>query len=369
MPVAIWFILFCVCVCVCEDVALMLFSACQSGNASKIKELVEQESYTWSLLEVTHTNHSNARNIAEKTIYTAALRGHYESVQVLIQAGVNVNAQTSLGTPVYAAVKSGNFDLLCYLIKKGADFKSPQGGFSPIYVACIEGQLRILRYLVSIGASIFEFSNPPLVFTACSAGQMDTLRYLMEEMNWNVNQTMSGEKLVKTDGKDTLLYTACSRNKLDIAGYLVQQGASITQMIVSRFPQIIKHILQQRFRPIGPALPTQLYHARLKEMGLAELPWPIMADYVSTIARLELRGNHLVGLPPEVFQMPALNVLDLCENQISVLSLEDVKWTCRRCVCVWVCGCMHVCVCMCVWMHACMCVCMCVCVHVCVCHP
>lgn len=319
------------CLHVCADVALILFSACQSGSSSKIQELLKQESYTHTLLEATHTNHSNGRNIAEKTIYTAALRGYYDTVKLLMQAGVNPNAQTSLGTPIYAAVKSGNFDLLCYLIRKGADFKSPQGGFSPIYVACMEGRLQILRYLVSLGSSIYSFNNPPLVFTACSAGQLEMLRYLMEEMNWDVNRTVSGESVVKTDGKDTLLYTACSRNKLDIAGYLVQKGACITHSIMARFPQIIKHILQQRFRPMGPATPTQLYHARLKEMGLAQLPWPIMVDYVSTIAKLELRGNNLVGLPSEVFQMPALRVLDLCENQISVLSLEEVKWTCRRC--------------------------------------
>ena len=338
----------------CADVAIVLFSACQSGNASKIQELMEKEPVVLSLLDA---NHSNARNIAEKTIYTAALRGHYDCVCLLLQAGVDPNTQTSQGTPIYAAVKGGNFELLRYLVRHGADFKSPRGGFSPLYVACIEGRIRILRYLVSIGADIFSFNNPPLVFTACTAGQLEVVCYLMDQMNWDINRSMNG---AKTDGKDTLLYTACSRNKLEIAGYLVMHGARITPTIISHFPRIIKHILQQRLRPVGSATPAaQMYIARLKEIGLTELPWPVMADYASRVTKLDLRGNSLAALPPDIFQMQALTMLDVGQNQLVVLASEDVKWSCKRCVvCTCVHGrvCMHVGVCVGVCVHACVCV-------------
>ncbi len=308
---------------------MKLFTYCQKGDAEGIQDLLEKQPYVKKLVEVTNTNQTNAKNITEKTIYIAAQKGHTEAVKVLIRAGVNLNAQTTVGTPIYAAARSGSLEIVQYLIKHGADFKSPRGGFSPLYVACIEGKLQILRYLVGIGADVFAFNNPPLVFTACTAGQLDVLRYLIEETDWDLNRTMTGDSGSKTDGKDTLLFTACSRNKLEVAGFLVRHGANITRSIVSRYPQIIKHILQQRFRPIGPAQPQQLYHARLKELGLAELPWSTMADYMGTIARLELRGNVLAEVPREVFQMPSLKVLDVSENQISVLAHEDWKWTCN----------------------------------------
>ena len=313
------------------DIATFFFSACQSGNSSKLADLLDREPYAKSLIEFTNDpNDPRCKKVAEKTIYTVALRGHYDALQVLMKAGANPNAQTSLGTPIYAAVKSGSLDAVRYLIKHGAKYKNLKGGFSPLYVACIEGRLPILRYLVSMGADIFSFTNPPLVFTACTAGQLDVLRYLMEEMEWDIHKTLSGENGVRTDGKDTLLYCACQRNKLDIAGFLVRHGGAITRTISTRFPQIIKHILQQRFRPLGPATPTQMYHAKLKELGLAELPWSIMADYANTIVRLELRENTLSALPQQVFKMPALKILDVSNNQLAELCPQDVEWQCER---------------------------------------
>lgn len=292
---------------------------------------MEKEPFARTLINMTSTNEPQSKKVGEKTIHAAALRGHYDALKVLLHAGSNPNVPTTLGTPIYAAVKSGNLDCVKLLIRERAEYKSLRGGFSPVHVACIEGRLAILRYLVSMGADIFSFDNPPLVFTACTAGQLDVLRYLMEEMEWDVHRTISGENGLRMDGKDTLLYCACQRNKLEIAGFLVRHGASITRTISTRFPQLIRHILQQRFRPVGPATPTQLYHARLKEFGLAELPWSIMKDYASTICRLELQSNALSILPEEVFRnMPALKILDLSHNQLAEICLEDVKWECAR---------------------------------------
>lgn len=312
------------------EVFTLLFSACASGDTAKIGQLLEKEPSARTLIQHTSNADPKSKKIAEKTIYTAALRGHYDALKLLLQAGANPNAQTSLGTPIYAAVKSGNLDMVRLLIQEGAEYKSLKGGYSPLYVACHEGRLKILEYLVSIGADIFSFNNPPLVFTACTAGQLDVLRYLMEEMEWDIHRTLTGENGLRTDGKDTLLYTACQRNKLEIAGFLVRHGAAITHTIATRFPQIIKHIMQQRFRPIGPATPTQLYHARLKELGLSELPWPIMAEYSTTISRLELRENLLSTLPRQIFSMPALKILDVSGNQLAELCQEEVKWECLR---------------------------------------
>ena len=311
-------------------VSRLLFSACQSGDAGKIEELLEKEAYAKSLISITNGNDPMAKKVTERTVYAAAMRGHYDALRVLLHAGANPNATSSMGTPIYAAVKSGNLDVIRLLIKQGAEYKSLRGGFSPVFIACIEGRLQILRYLVTMGADIFHFDNPPLVFTACTAGHLDVLRYLMEEMDWDIHRTLGGENGLRNDGKDTLLFCACQRNKLEIAGFLVRHGAAITRTISSRFPQIIKHILQQRFRPTGPATPTQLYQARLKELGLAELPWPIMVDYANTICRLELRDNSLATLPDEIFKMAALTNLDVSNNQLPEICMEEIKWECTR---------------------------------------
>lgn len=314
------------------DVATLFFSAIQSGDAGKIEELLQKEPFAKSLLEYTHNNDPKSKKVGEKTIYTAALRGHVGALKVLLQAGANPNAQTQLGTPIYAAAKSGSVEVTKLLIKQGAEYKALRGGFSPLYVACIEGRLKVLKYLVSMGADIFGFDNPPLVFTACAAGQLEMLRYLMEEMEWDIHKTLSGENgLLRTDGKDTLLYFACQRNKLEVAGFLVRHGAAITRTIMMNFPQLIRHILHQRFRPLGPATPTQFYQAKLKELGLAELPWAFMKEYAKTISRLELQNNSLTSVAEEIFySMPGLKILDLSHNQLAELSLEEISWKCPR---------------------------------------
>lgn len=308
---------------------MLFFSACNSGDAAKIGELLEKEPFASTLIRVTNSNERNSKKVGEKTIYTAALRGHYNALKVLLQAGANPNVATTLGTPIFAAVKSGNLDIVRLLIKQGAEYKV-RGGFSPTYIACIEGRLAILKYLVSMGADIFSFDNPPLVFAACAAGQLEVLRFLMEEMEWDIHRTMSGENGLRVDGKDTLLYCACQKNKLEIAGFLVRHGAAITRTIATKFHQIIRHLLQQRIRPTGSATPTQLYQAKLKDLGLAELPFSVIKDYAKTISRLELQNNSLSLLPDEIFSMPALKILDLSHNQLAELCLEGVKWECAR---------------------------------------
>ena len=311
--------------------AVKLFSACKDGDAGKIKDLLDGEAYAKTLLNITNTTDAIAKKVGERTIYTAALRGHLEALRVLLQAGANPNVATPLGTPIYGAVKSSKKECVQLLIKQGAEFKSLKGGFSPLHVACLEGKLDILRYLISMGADIFIHDNPPLVFTAAMAGQLDTLRYLMEEMEWDVNRTILGENGQRTDGKDTLLYVACQRKQLEVAGFLVRHGAIMTRTICSTFRRLISHLLQQRFRPMGSGSSPQLYQAKLKELGLAELPWSVMKDYAKTICRLELQGNCLASLPEEIFKhMPSLKVLDVANNQLSELCLEEVKWECGR---------------------------------------
>ena len=155
----------------CTEVAAKFFSACNHGDVDTIKHLLKQEPYARKLVELTNSEEPNAKKIAEKTIYTATLRGHYSAAKVLLEAGANARVNTGYGTPIYAAVKSGSLDLVRLLIEYRADFQSGKG-FSPLFVACIEGRLSILRYLVDLGANLYAFTNPPLVFTACTAASL-----------------------------------------------------------------------------------------------------------------------------------------------------------------------------------------------------
>ncbi len=313
----------------CAEVAGKLFAACSSGDVTTLKDILRNEEYAITLIETTLKSAEAGKKVAEKTLIAAINKGHYDVTKVLLKAGVSPNIPTQEGTPLYVAIKKGKLDYVRLLYDYRADLLV-KGRFNPLVATCIDGKLSILKYLVKVGANLFTIDNPPLVFTACAAGQLDILKYLMEEMEYDIHRTAKGSDALKTDGQDSLLFYACQRNKIEVASFLVKNGALITKTIANRFPKIIKDVLQQKFRPSGKPMPVQLYYARLKELGLAEIPWPIFADYSNTLVRIDLRSNFLSLLPDELFQLPVLKILDVSHNRLPVICQEEVKWTCTR---------------------------------------
>ncbi len=312
------------------EVAGKLFGACSSGDVNTLKDIIRNEAYAITLIETTLKSAEAAgKKVAEKTLIAAINKGHYDVAKVLLKAGVSPNIPTQEGTPLYVAIKKGDLNMVRLLYDYRADLLV-KGRFSPLVAACIDGKLAILKYLVRVGANLFTVDNPPLVFTACAAGQLEMLKYLMEEMEYDIHRTVKGTDALKTDGQDSLLFYACQRSKIEIASFLVKNGALITKTIANRFPKIIKDVLQQKFRPSGKPAPVQLYYARLRELGLAEIPWAVFADYVNTLVRIDLRSNYLSLLPDKLFQLPALKILDVSHNRLPVICQEEVQWSCTR---------------------------------------
>ncbi len=67
----------------------------------------------------------------------AAREGDLESARALLEAGANVNQQTTYGwTPLLTAVNNRNYRLAALLIEHGADVNLPNaGGWTPLYLA------------------------------------------------------------------------------------------------------------------------------------------------------------------------------------------------------------------------------------------
>ena len=309
--------------------ASKLFCACSGGDLKALKVLYQKEPHVPSLIQLTRTSEATGKKIAEKTLYVAVLRGHYEVASFLLKKGANANAGTGAGTIIYAAVRSGSLDMVKLLVSHDADYQVT-GVFSPVYIACVEGKLSILKHLVSIGADLFAFTDPPLVFTACSAGHLGILEYLMEETEYNIHRTVNGDEALTTDGKDTLLYTACQMNRYKVARYLVEQGAYVTQTIMAEFPQIVKALLQEKIRPVRQAGSVQLFQAGLKELGLGQIPWTVLEEHAACLTHLDLHSNYLMSIPCEIFQLPLLKNLDISQNLLPQICPEDVVWKCHR---------------------------------------
>ena len=172
----------------------------------------------------------------------------------------------------------------------------------------------------------------------------------MEEMEYDIHRTINGEDAIRMEGKDSLLYVACQSKQVDISSYLLTKGAIITPLIITKFSNIVKELLERRVkvssRPAQPGLPPSTT-ARWKELGLAELPWSFLSKNSHVITKLELHSNRLTSLPDEIFQMPNLRILDISQNLLSEITVEEVEWKCTRynngtCIITCVCTCSHV---------------------------
>lgn len=152
---------------------------------------------------------------------------------------------------------------------------------------------------------------------------------MMDETEFNVNQTINGDDAARVDGKDSLLYVAASSKRLEVADYLLQHGAVITQSMMSRFTNFIKDLLEKRIRQSSRSDSNSLT-ARWKELGLVEVPWGFLSGYGDRFTKLELRCNRLSSLPEQIFQMPCLKTLDVSQNMIAELTQEVVPWNCTR---------------------------------------
>lgn len=155
----------------------------------------------------------------------------------------------------------------------------------------------------------------------------------MDEMEYDIHRTISGEDAHRVDGKDSLLYVACSSKQTDIANFLLSRGAILTQTIIAKYPSIIKDLLEKRIktssRNAQPGIPPSTT-ARWKELGLSELPWAFLNGMGHTITKLELFSNRLTSLPEQIFQMPNLRILDISQNQLCEITIEEVEWKCIR---------------------------------------
>ena len=87
-------------------------------------------------------------------LHYAALMGHGDIAQFLVERGAQVNARHDGGrTPLHDAAMKGHSDLVRMLLLSGADINAPdKGGSTPCDVAATYGQQSMVQLLIQNGA-------------------------------------------------------------------------------------------------------------------------------------------------------------------------------------------------------------------------
>ena len=160
-----------------------LLVACENGNFAKAKMLVKAGA------SVRATD-----NERETCLTLAAHHGHKETVRYLVGLPeVEVNHEgLNKHTALHSALLKAHSDVVQVLIDAGADIEAKdQIGYSPVHLACRSGTLAIVKMLVDAGAGVHLRDNEggTCLMLAGDSGYTDIVHYLENLSQVDVKQT------------------------------------------------------------------------------------------------------------------------------------------------------------------------------------
>ena len=176
--------------------------------------------YLLSLPEMDVTQADNNGNTA---LHMAASWKHAEVVQVLIDAGADVdNRNSDMQTPLHLASSEGTLDVVKLLVRAGAGVcVADEEGNTCLMFASREGHTEIVRYLLSL---------PEMDVTQADSGGDTAWEWAQMWDQVEILQVLidAGADLDKRGGTEmTLLLCASSDGQLDVVKLLVSSGASV----------------------------------------------------------------------------------------------------------------------------------------------
>ena len=160
--------------------------AAQYGHAAVVKLFLDKISGT---LDVNHTAtivSLNTQNVVHgaTALWCASTGNYVEIVEMLIEAGANVNKPTSTGsTPLRGAAFNEHCNVMEVLIKNGADLNLANVvGQSPLLISVMRGHLKATELLLDKGAdhSKCTIHNHSVIHLAAGKGHMEILQLLLD---------------------------------------------------------------------------------------------------------------------------------------------------------------------------------------------
>ena len=163
-----------------------------------------------------------ADNDGDTCLMIAGSNGHTETVRYLLcLPEVEMDGANNCGrTALHGAVKWEHADVVQVLIDAGADIEArTNSGWPALFIASASGELVIVKKLVDAGAVVCTANskgNTALIH-ASYAGRTDVVRYLASLKGTAVNHT-------NNDGK-TALHLATALKHADVVKVLLEHGA------------------------------------------------------------------------------------------------------------------------------------------------
>jgi len=187
----------------------------------------------WGRLEVAKLLLQHGANPG-KAMHSAAVGGHVEMVELLLNSGAPVDAYRAWGmTPLYRAAEYGRTDVVEYLLSRGADANgSSTSPGAPLFVAAgtyhaeRDEIITIVKALLAHGAEPDPFGPGrygPL-HVAASMGRTEVVRLLLDA---------GADANARSDNGMTPLPYAVRARSVELVTLLVERGAEVNTVDAS----------------------------------------------------------------------------------------------------------------------------------------
>ncbi|GGA33800.1 ankyrin repeat domain-containing protein [Psychrobacillus lasiicapitis] len=129
-------------------------------------------------------------------LHVAAAHGHLEIIKLLINAGIDINAQggTFSTNALERAATKGYLDIVEYLINKDIVIDTSEPDRNPLFSAIYGGHLEIVKLLVESGIDLYikysgeNMQDMDAYAFAIERGQTEIAEYLKQKQNKKVLQ-------------------------------------------------------------------------------------------------------------------------------------------------------------------------------------
>jgi ankyrin repeat protein len=128
-------------------------------------------------------------NLGKAPLALAAKNGRLEAVQMLLDAGADVNTRFAIGSandksPLIQAVENGHVEIVELLVARGADVQQQESEthMSPLHYAAAHDELEMITILLENGADLNaenDFQWTPL-FSAARMGSVESVQALID---------------------------------------------------------------------------------------------------------------------------------------------------------------------------------------------
>ena len=225
----------------------LLHIACSGGtdvwkSAAADTKSVEHRLSTIRLLLQHEVDVNAISDKGDTALYRACKTQHLQVVQMLLEAGADVNLTSSRRYPVIAAVSAGNAELIDLLVQSGADVKCSNSNNETCLHVVINGYslttasqkpadsatrldvANIVKSLLECGVDINArcSQNETALYRASKAGCEDIVRVLIE----------AGVEINGSSSRSPL-YAACEQGYTQIVDLLLHHGADSNLSSVS----------------------------------------------------------------------------------------------------------------------------------------